>query len=828
MSNAESTAKLIAEGRIEEALKQADVGEGDLLLKTGILFSKKGHYYTAEKILDRVTQLDPKSVMAWYHKGNVFYGLKRYRDAIKCYDKTLGINPKDANAWYSKGLALERSGRYEKGIECFNKTLRIDSKYVYAWYAKGLACNYLERYEKAIECFDKVLELNPGYVDALNNKGLALEHLERHKEAIEFYNRALESNPEHVEAWHNKGITLGRLGRHEEAIECFDKVIKLNRRHAYAWYNKGTALYLLKRHEEAIECFDKALEINPKDVNVWCNKGVALEDREKYEEAIKCFGVAAALEIKPNVSGRAYQNLISLLDKLAISGKLEENYEIIKSLDPKILQLLYQRNLSACENTPLEKIQEIAREHPENIGLRMNLLGKLSLLEKYDKAIDEARKIVSDFPENKFSHFTLGSTLIGYIATHRILNPYKRHSLIKEAERELKNIIEIDPNFALAHLYLAVLYSYADHEDKAEKEFEEAFNLEPQYIRFVLKFLEELGEKYGGKYDHKDIIPKIIQVIKTTGKIAFIGAIGTGLALGGTTGGAKDKIPPPGDDLTTIDHFATQPSLTGNKEVFVGGLHKHPIPISQSELDMIKNTDRKLPLTVPPKKFSEGTYSHVSMSFEQEESKQISEIINGSISKTVEQYIIDKKPEKQKEIKNLGTRGIEDKWLKDAFGLLDTAAIPAIIAYFFYRKSKKDQQKMCEKIEGKVEEIKKQIGQTEDKTNLLRADEKNELSSTFISNTINVLSKLDEVAFVKFLGEIQKVPNAMSYLEIMKKEFKKVSEAKYELANVYETLARIHLRLGNIRDAMGNIDQAATLYLEIGSMGNYSRIIKMI
>jgi tetratricopeptide (TPR) repeat protein len=558
-----------------------------------------------------------------------------------------------------------------------------------------------------------------------------------------------------------------KLGTYEKLEERYEitkaldpKILRLLLKN---WYNKGVALDHVERHEEAIECFDKALEINPKDANVWYNKGVTLENLEKYEEAIKCF--SAALEIKPNINNKVLQNLLSLLDKkLGTYEKLEERYEITKALDPKILRLLLKKRFSALENTPLEKIQEIARKSPRNIISRMNLITKLSLLGKHNEAVDSARKLVSEIPKSKFSHLQLG---LSYIQNRRMLNPFKRYSLINDAEKEFNNAIEIDPNFALAHLDLALLYSYAGHEGKAKKEFEKAFNLEPQYVQAYRNFLDKSDEKYEGKYDHKDIISKIIQVIKTTGKIAFIGAVGTGLALGGVVSGTTDNITPLGDDLTSIQASS---AYILDQETLPISLLDH----SLNEGDMIEKSNIKTPFTPPPKN-SNGVYLPVSISFKQGKSKQNSEIINESISKAGEQYILNKKQEEtfmiqrdthenenNKEIFDLplfpppsSTLEREDKGLKDAFDRLDSAAITAIISYLFYRKNKKDQQKRDDEMDRKIKELK----------------------------------------------------TDRSYLE-----------GKYELAKLYETLARIHQRLGNNRAAMGNIDHATTLYLEISNM----------
>lgn len=71
--------------------------------------------------LDRVIQLAPDFVYAYYNRGNVLSMLKDYRAAIVDYDKAISINPNFAEAYYNRGLTHIFLGNNRQGISDLSK-----------------------------------------------------------------------------------------------------------------------------------------------------------------------------------------------------------------------------------------------------------------------------------------------------------------------------------------------------------------------------------------------------------------------------------------------------------------------------------------------------------------------------------------------------------------------------------------------------------------------------------------------------------------------------------------------------------------------------------
>lgn len=65
---------------------------------------------------ERVLELDPGFIYAWYNRGNIRCLQRDYRNALVDYTKALEINPDFADAWYNRGLTHIRLGNRAQGI----------------------------------------------------------------------------------------------------------------------------------------------------------------------------------------------------------------------------------------------------------------------------------------------------------------------------------------------------------------------------------------------------------------------------------------------------------------------------------------------------------------------------------------------------------------------------------------------------------------------------------------------------------------------------------------------------------------------------------------
>ncbi len=85
--------------------------------------------------------------------------------AIDDYDKVLNLNPRLMFAWFNKGNLLSRSGDYTSAIQCYAEALGIDPDFGPAYYNRGLAYLHIGNKRSAFQDLSKAGELGvlPSY-----------------------------------------------------------------------------------------------------------------------------------------------------------------------------------------------------------------------------------------------------------------------------------------------------------------------------------------------------------------------------------------------------------------------------------------------------------------------------------------------------------------------------------------------------------------------------------------------------------------------------------------------------------------------------------------
>jgi len=418
----EKIIELIKDGKLDEALMSVDVNDVEILIKIGTSFGTDGFYDIADKIFDRVIQLNPSLAEIWSNKGNMLDNLGRHAEALKCYDEAITINPNLAEAWYNKGNLLVNLGKYAEAINCYDEAITINPNFAEAWSNKGITLGNLGRHAEAIKCYDEAIKINPNYASALSNKGNVFVNLGKYAETINCYDEAIKIDPNYAKAWYNKGIVLFSFGKYIEALNCYDEVIKINPNFAEAWSNKGSALVYLGKYTEALKCYDEAIKINPNLAGAWSNKGMTLVNIGKYAEAIKCYD--ETITINPNLAEAWYNKGIAL-------DSLGKYADAIKCYDEAI------------------KINHDDADSWSNKGNALDSLGKYAdAIKCYDEAI-------TINPNYAVAWYNKGNALIN-------LDKYD------EAIKCYDKAITINPNFAEAYINLgATLLSLHKYDDAA-------------------------------------------------------------------------------------------------------------------------------------------------------------------------------------------------------------------------------------------------------------------------------------------------------------------------------------------------------------------------
>ena len=76
-----------------------------------------GEYMLVMQDYDKVLQLDPGFVYAWYNRGNIRFRQKDFRSALEDYNKAIELAPGFPQAWFNRGITRLYLGEREAGLK---------------------------------------------------------------------------------------------------------------------------------------------------------------------------------------------------------------------------------------------------------------------------------------------------------------------------------------------------------------------------------------------------------------------------------------------------------------------------------------------------------------------------------------------------------------------------------------------------------------------------------------------------------------------------------------------------------------------------------------
>lgn len=83
--------------------------------------SRAVEYEMVLRDYDKVIELDPQSVYAYFNRANVRCVQKDYRAALVDFNEAIRIDPEFAEAYFNRGLVYLYLGETKKGIEDLSK-----------------------------------------------------------------------------------------------------------------------------------------------------------------------------------------------------------------------------------------------------------------------------------------------------------------------------------------------------------------------------------------------------------------------------------------------------------------------------------------------------------------------------------------------------------------------------------------------------------------------------------------------------------------------------------------------------------------------------------
>jgi tetratricopeptide (TPR) repeat protein len=136
-----------------------------LYYQRGVSLRSMGKYEEAKADFIKFSEMQPKDPSAFLNIAYIDYINKDYKSAITNCDKVINLNPETVNAYYYRGGSYLNLGNYDKAASDFSKIAELEPDNHAALGKLGM-CLYIvsktkNDYAKAEEIFKKALKLNP-------------------------------------------------------------------------------------------------------------------------------------------------------------------------------------------------------------------------------------------------------------------------------------------------------------------------------------------------------------------------------------------------------------------------------------------------------------------------------------------------------------------------------------------------------------------------------------------------------------------------------------------------------------------------------------------
>ena len=373
--------------------------------------------------------------------GLTYVNLELWSNAKKFFETIVKLENEDATSWFYLANCYEKLGDFIPAKSAYKRVLELRPEYMEAY--KSLCVILMRRNEtqEAIEYAQKASEIDKtDYIYDFIIGTAYMKNKEFDKALIPLQN-ALEKNPENIGTLNSIGTCYMATNNSAKAISAYEKALQINPNSPMAYYNIGSAYQIQQNHKIAIEYFKKAVNLDEDEtfLTALAMSEIKIGD---YENALKHYKQLALL--CPNKENYKY-NIVTCYEALGNYPIAIKMLEEILYINPKFI-------------LPAQKLA--------SLYIKTNQLVKAK--EIYDNILLK-NKVTAEIIHQ---YAVLSSSLCDS----------------DTAEKMLKKVIKMNPNFAIAHKDLGIIYLNKRLFDYAEDEFLTALRLAPNSFEILFEY----------------------------------------------------------------------------------------------------------------------------------------------------------------------------------------------------------------------------------------------------------------------------------------------------------------------------------------------------
>lgn len=280
----------------------------------------------------------------------------------------------------------------------------------------------------------QLIQSQPAFADAYLLQGLIAKQQGLYPEALKQLRLGLHIKPSHVPLLHQLAQTLLLVNKHDEALKCISKALAIEPENTLLKITKGKILRQAGQLEEAEQLFQEILAQEPGNLSALNNLANCFQSRKAFSEALVLYQKALAIDAN---HAALWNNMGNLYVELQQPEEGIKHYHKALAVNPDFLPAL----------------QGLARVAYAN---QDRALAKKWLIEAIRK-----------HPLQAEPHFTLAGI-------------YKGNGEIEESIVYYKKTVQLNPNHAMAHNNLGMIYFSIGLQREAEDAFNAALQADPK------------------------------------------------------------------------------------------------------------------------------------------------------------------------------------------------------------------------------------------------------------------------------------------------------------------------------------------------------------
>ncbi len=348
-------------------------------------------------------------------KGWIMMARDRAGDARAAFDDAVKIDPRNVSALVGQGEVLYADSRFTEALTRFDEAVQKDASNLPAVIGAAKTKIALERLADAKTQLTTARQLAPKDMSIALWLAKTEEALGNKKGADQLYAAAVDladpENPDAIQAFAAYAGFLAAQGRTTEAAAKLDQARSKLPDSAALQRAFGEVAAAQGHYDEAIGHYQSALQKNPNDLGTRFRLGVTYRKMRKLDQAAE------------------------ELDKVAAADKEYPGIALERGL-------LFEE--SGDVQKALEQFQGAFQKAPNDIDLAMRVGAAYVTIGKVDEALPLLNKVKDQRPNSAE-------------ANHYIGRAYLKQGGLEAAAamRYLQRAVELDPNRAEYHLYVA-------------------------------------------------------------------------------------------------------------------------------------------------------------------------------------------------------------------------------------------------------------------------------------------------------------------------------------------------------------------------------------